>query len=239
MKKLIVITGASSGFGAEMAKLFSKNGYPLLLLARRIERIKALNLSNVMIKKVDVTDFNQFKNAVDEAVKKYGPVDLLVNNAGVMQLGYMGFQDRKEYDTMIDVNIKGVINGIETVIKDMRKRKGGTIVNIASTAGTKAYSEHAVYCATKFAVSGLTETLRQEVALDNVRVTSICPGAFSTELLGHTNDKKIIDDYESWKKSIGKMASPKEVANIIKYIYEAPQELNFRQIILHSTRQVG
>ena len=84
MKKLIVITGASSGFGAEIAKLFSKEGYPLLLLARRVDKMKSLNLSNVMIKKVDVTNFTHFKNAVDEAIKKYGPVDLLINTVKII-----------------------------------------------------------------------------------------------------------------------------------------------------------
>ena len=240
MKKLIVITGASSGFGAEIAKIFAnENKYIILLIARRVDMMKKLNLKNAVIKKVDVTNLKQFQDAIDETVAKYGPVDLLVNNAGVMHLGYMGQQNTEEYNTMIDVNLKGVVNGIETVIKNMRSRKSGTIINIASTAGTKAYSEHAVYCATKFAVRGLTETLRQEVALDNVRVMSICPGAFTTELLGHTSDKKIINDYENWKKSMGEMANPNEVAKIIKYVYESPQELNFREIILHSTKQVG
>jgi NADP-dependent 3-hydroxy acid dehydrogenase YdfG len=197
MGKLIVITGASSGFGAEMAKLFDQAGYKTLLLARRIELIEKMNLKHALIKKLDVTDFDSFQKIVFAAEKQVGPIDLIVNNAGVMKLGIMGVQNRPEYQRMINVNISGVINGIEAVINSMKKRKSGTIINIASTAGIKSYPEHAVYCGTKSAVRAITETLRQEVAEDNIRVSSVCPGAFSTELLSHTSDEKIITNYET------------------------------------------
>ncbi|CAM9113411.1 SDR family oxidoreductase [Mycoplasma marinum] len=236
--KHIVITGASSGFGAEMAKLFAKDGHNLTLIARRVELIKDLDLSNVLIKKVDVTNFDEFNESIKEAEEMFGPVDLLVNNAGVMQLGQMGEQSRNEYNTMIDVNIKGVINGIETVVNKMKKRREGTIINVSSIAGNKAFANHAVYCGTKFAVKGITETLRQELAPFNVRVTNISPGAFATELLGHTTNEGIVDGYEDWKNSMGKMAKPIEVAKIIKYVFDAPQELNIREISLHTTKQV-
>ncbi len=238
-KKHIIITGASSGFGAEMAKLFATGEYNLTLMSRRVEMMEELNIEGALIKKVDVTDFDEFDAAVKDAVSKFGPVDLLVNNAGVMLLGKFGKQDRREYNTMIDVNIKGVINGIETVINDMKERQEGTIINVSSVAGLNPYDDHGVYCGTKYAVRGITETLRQEVAKDNIRVTNIAPGAFSTELLGHTNDKSIIDGYESWKEQMGKMADPIEVARVVKYVFEAPQELTFREIVLHSTKQKG
>ena len=237
MQKNVVITGASSGFGYEMAKIFANDNHNLLLISREINPIQKLNIENAIVREVDVVNFELFNRAVQEMTENFGPIDLLVNNAGIMQLGEMGKQNKQEYDAMININIKGVINGIETVVNDMRRRKTGTIINMASTAGMKSYPEHAVYCGTKFAVMGITETLRKEVAADNVRVTAICPGAFSTGLLAHTTDNEIIERYESWKKTMGNMASPIEVAKMVKYVFDAPQELTFRQIVLHSTKQ--
>ncbi len=104
-KKLVVITGASSGFGMAMAKEFSKDGYPLLLLARRIEKMEALNLPDTMCRKVDVSDKEAFETTVREAEAEYGKTDLLVNNAGVMLLGDIANQDPKEWKTMLDVNL--------------------------------------------------------------------------------------------------------------------------------------
>src|SRR5699024_674845 len=114
MKKLIVITGASSGFGAEMAKLFNADGFPLLLLGRRTEKIEELELSGeVMIRHADVTDQEELSNAIKEAESVYGPVDLLVNNAGVMLLGNVWKQSAKEWKTMLDTNVLGVLNGMQ------------------------------------------------------------------------------------------------------------------------------
>ncbi len=112
-KPLIVITGASSGFGAEIAKIFNQAGYPELLLGRRVEKIQALplNFENVMIESVDVTNQAQFKTAIDHAEAKFGPVDLLFNNAGVMLLGNVTTQSPTEWQTMLDTNVMGVLNG--------------------------------------------------------------------------------------------------------------------------------
>lgn len=137
MKPLIVITGASSGFGKEMALQFSAAGHPILLLARRIEPMIDLNLPNTLVKAVDVTDFNAFAAAVAEAEKKYGKVDCLINNAGVMLLGNIWQQDITEWQTMLDVNVKAVLNGTKIVLSDMMTRNEGTIINVSSIAGKK------------------------------------------------------------------------------------------------------
>lgn len=157
-KPLIVITGASSGFGAEMAKIFNKEEYPLLLLGRRVDKIQALPLdfSNVLVDKVDVTDYDQFQSAIAKATKVYGPVDLLVNNAGVMLLGNVQNQDPKEWKTMLDTNVLGVLNGTQIVLNSMLERKHGTIINISSLAGKKTFTNHAAYVASKFGVHGLS-----------------------------------------------------------------------------------
>ncbi|MGQ1908246.1 SDR family oxidoreductase [Marinifilum sp. RC60d5] len=236
--KLIVITGASSGFGLEMAKEFAKDGYSLLLLARRIEKMEALKLPNTMCRKVDVTHKDEFEAAVREAEAKYGKTDLIVNNAGVMLLGDIATQDAKEWKTMLDVNIMGVMNGMQIVMNDMKERKSGTIINVSSIAGVIPFDNHAAYCASKFGVTGLTRVARGEMSPFNVRVLSIMPGAVKTELLGHTTDQSIIDGYNDWKESVGAVnITATDVAQTIKYAYELPQAVSLREIIITDTKQ--
>lgn len=238
MKKLVVITGASSGFGMELAKEFSKDGYPLLLLARRVERMEALNLPNTICKKVDVTDKSSFELAVREAEEKYGKTDLLVNNAGIMLLGNLATQDSKEWQKMLNVNVIGVMNGMQIVMDDMKERQTGTIINLSSIAGLKPFPNHAAYCASKYGVTGLTEVARQELSSSNVRVLSICPGAVSTELLGHTTDENIKKGYNEWKESVGAVnITANDVAKTIKFAYELPQGVSLRQIVITDTKQ--
>ena len=149
-KPLAVITGASSGIGAATAKAFSKAGYPTLLIARRLDIMESFKLENSMCRKVDVRDREALIAAMREAEKEYGPTDMIFNNAGVARLAEIGTQDPSEWDEMIDVNTKGVMNGIYAVMSDMKARKGGTIVNMSSIAGRKIYEDHTVYCGTKF-----------------------------------------------------------------------------------------
>lgn len=238
MKKLVVITGASSGFGMAMAKEFSKAGYPLLLLARRLEKMEALNLENTICRKVDVTDAKAFEDAVREAEAIYGQTDLLVNNAGLMLLGSIENQDPIEWKRMLDVNVLGVMNGMKIVMEDMKSRKSGTIINLSSIAGVQPFGNHAAYCASKYGVTGLTAVARGEMSAHNVRVLSVNPGAVSTELLGHTSDPAIIDGYNEWKESVGAVnITAADVATTIKFAYELPQAVSLRQIIITDTMQ--
>lgn len=239
-KPLIVITGASSGFGAEMAKLFNADNYPLLLIGRRTDKIKALplNFKNVLIKSVDVTDLDSFQCAVNEAEALFGKVDLLVNNAGVMLLGNIWKQEPTEWQTMMDTNIMGVLNGMKTVINSMMEQRHGTIINISSIAGRKTFGNHAVYAASKFGVHALSETVREEVSSHNVRVMVMAPGAAETELLTHITDQDAIDTYEDWKASMGGTTlDPIHVAKTVKYMYEMPQEVSIREVLIAATSQ--
>lgn len=238
MKKLVVITGASSGFGKELAKQFSKEGYPLLLIARRIEKLNELGLENTICKKVDVRDKKAFEEAVREAEKKYGKTDLLINNAGVMLLGSLDTQDTNEWQTMIDINIMGVLNGMKIVMTDMKKNQCGTIINLSSIAGVQPFENHAAYCASKYGVRGLTQTARMELSYFNVRVICIEPGAVETELLEHTTSDEIKKGYIDWKNSVGATGiSASDVANTIKFAYELPQSVTLREIIITDTKQ--
>jgi NADP-dependent 3-hydroxy acid dehydrogenase YdfG len=238
LKKLIVITGASSGFGMALAKQFADDGYPLLLLARRVEKMEAMNLPNAICKKVDVTDAQVLESVIREAEAVYGKTDLLVNNAGVMLLGSIETQDSSEWKKMLDVNILGVMNGMKIVMNDMKERKSGTIINVSSMAGLQPFGNHAVYCASKYGVSGLTAVARGEMSAHNVRVLSVNPGAVATELLGHTTDQRIIDDYNAGIESFGGLnITADDVARIIKFAYELPQSVSLRQIIITDTKQ--
>ncbi len=238
MKNLVVITGASSGFGKALAVEFNKSGYPLLLIARRIELLEDMKLENTICEKVDVTDKESFEKAVRKAEEIYGKTDLIINNAGVMLLGNLENQNPKEWQQMLDVNVMGVMNGMQIVMNDMKERQCGTIVNISSIAGVKPFNNHAAYCASKYGVVGLSEVARGELSPYNVRVMRICPGAVATELLSHTTSEQIKEGYNQWKDSVdANSITVEDVARTIKFAYEMPQGVNLREIQIADTRQ--
>ncbi|MCT7946273.1 SDR family oxidoreductase [Shewanella septentrionalis] len=236
-KSLVVITGASSGIGAAMAKSFSAAGHPLLLLARRVEAMQALELPNSLSISVDVTDTVAIKIAITQAEAQFGPVGCLINNAGVMLLGQIDVQDPNEWSRMLNINVMGVLNGIHAVLADMKARKTGTIINISSVAGRKTFPNHAAYCATKFAVHALTENIREEVAMDDVRLITIAPGAVETELLSHTTSDDIKAGYHDWKEEMGGVIAPENVAAAALFAWQQPQNVCVREIVLAPTRQ--
>ncbi len=236
-KGLIIITGASSGIGEATAKAFSSLGYPLLLLARRLERLEALKLPNTICKKVDVTNRRSIVDAISEAEEQYGPTECLINNAGVMLLGLMHEQDPEQWQTMLNTNVMGVLNGIHAILPSMIMRKTGTIINVSSVAGRKTFPNHAAYCGTKFAVHALTENIREEVAPHNVRLIVIAPGPVETELLEHTTFDNIKKNYKSWKDDIGGALTSEDIARSIVFAQQQPQHLCIREIVICPTRQ--
>ena len=237
MKGLVVITGASSGIGAKIAETMSGNGHPVLLLSRRLEPMEALNLPNSLCKSVDVTDLEGMRLAISEAEEKFGKVDLLVNCAGIMLLGYPESQDFSEWDKMIDVNIKGILTGTNIVLKGMKERNTGTIINISSIAGRKTFNEHAIYCGTKFAVHAITENIRKEVSGSNVRMITIAPGVVETPLLSHTTNEEIKKGYNEWKKTIESGLEPQKIADCVAFAYNQPQDVCIREIVIAKTKQ--
>ena len=237
-KPLIIITGASSGIGEAAARLLSAAGHPLLLLARRVEGLQALDLPNTLSRRVDITDRPTLLAAVAEAEAQFGPADALINNAGVMLLGEMSKQDPAQWDQMLDVNVKGLLNGVHAVVAGMIERKHGTIINVSSVAGRKTFPNHVAYVGTKFAVHGLSENLREELSPHNVRVITIAPGAVETELLGHTTDEAIKTGYQAWKQDMGgTVLSAEDVASAIAFAYQQPQNVCIREIVMAATRQ--
>ena len=239
-KGLIGITGASSGIGKATAKLFLEKGYSVLLMARRVEEMKGFEENpNALIAKTDVTKIAELEAAVQAGEAKFGPLQCMINNAGMMLLGDVAVQDSCEWEQMIQVNITGVLNGMKTALTTMKPRNTGTIINISSIAGKKAFPNHAAYVGTKFAVTGMTENVREEVAGQDIRVILICPGVVETALLSHTTDTQIRSDYQDWKTSINGGLGAEDIANAIAFAFEQPQSITIRDITLAPTRQLG
>ena len=236
-KKLIAITGASSGIGAAMAKAFSLAGYPLLLMARRIELMEAMSLPNAICKKVDVLDLEGMKDAISEAEEIHGKVDCMINNAGVMINGKPQSQNPEDWQKMLDVNIRGVLNGIHLVLKDMVDRQTGTIINMGSIAGIKTFPDHTVYCGTKFAVHAITENIREEVSGSNVRLINIAPGMVYTELLDHGCEEGARKGWMDYAEQIGGALKPESIAQSVLFSYQMPQEVCVREIVICPTGQ--
>lgn len=238
-KPLIAITGASSGIGEATARAFSAAGHPLLLLARRTEPMAALTLPNSLAVAVDVTDRQKLAEAISLGEATFGPIDAMINNAGMMLLGDFITQDPVEWEKMLDVNVKGLLNGIHAVAAGMVKRKAGSIISISSIAGLKSFPKHVAYVGTKFAVSGLTENLREELSPHGVRVITIEPGAVDTPLITHTTDETIKSDYADWKTGMGGVLKPEDVANAILFAYQQPKNVCIREIVIAATGQAA
>jgi NADP-dependent 3-hydroxy acid dehydrogenase YdfG len=187
--KVVVITGASSGLGESTARLLAANGAKVVLGARRKDRIDAV-VQDITAKggsalgfETDMMKSGDVETLVKGAMEKYGRIDVIVNNSGIMPIAPMAALKVEERDRMIDVNIKGLLYGVAAVLPIMQKQKQGHIINIASVAGFKVFAPGgAVYSATKFALRAITEGLRMEHRADNIRCTIISPGAVATEL---------------------------------------------------------
>jgi NADP-dependent 3-hydroxy acid dehydrogenase YdfG len=239
--KVVIITGASSGMGEAAAKHLSNLGATIVLGARRGDRIEKLakeindNGGKAFAIAVDVTQRDQVKKLVDAAVEQFGRVDVLLNNAGIMPLSLVESLHVDEWDKMIDVNLRGVLNGIAAVLPYMKKQKSGQIINTSSVAGHKVFSGSAVYSATKFAVRALTEGLRMEVKPYNIRTTIVCPGAVKTELLEHITDADVRKANEDYVGAVG--ISPDSFARVLAFAITQPEDVDINEIIFRPTSQ--
>lgn len=238
MKPLVVITGASSGIGAATAKTFSEAGHPLLLVSRRLERMENLKLPNSLARSVDVLDVKSFAEAVSEAETLYGPVDLLVNNAGYMNLEHTAQQSPQEWQKQFEVNCIGLLNCTSVIFPEMIKRKTGTIVNIGSTAGRNIYENHTAYNGTKYAVKAMSESLRREASPHNVRVIMVSPGLVDSELTNGTSNTQILEAREIYRESIGGALQGDDIARGILFAYQQPQNLCVWELVMAPTKQL-
>ena len=239
--KVIVITGASSGLGEASARHLSAQGATVVLGARRAERINALvkEISSAGGKAfaviTDVTKHDQVKKLVDTAVKEYGRVDVMLNNAGVMPQSPLERLKIDEWDRLIDVNIKGVLYGIAAALPHMKQQQSGHIINVSSVAGHKIRAGSVVYAATKHAVRALSEGLRLEVKPYNIRTTIISPGAIDTEL---PNSIVEADVSATVHRFYEMMAIPAEsFARTVAFAISQPDDVDVNEIVFRPTKQ--
>lgn len=243
-EKVVIITGASSGIGEATAKELASKGAKLVLAARREDRLKKLqdeieqSGGEAVYKVTDVSLHQQMEDLAAYALNKFGKIDVLVNNAGIMPQAFLALKKVDEWDRMIDVNIKGVLYAIGAVLPSMRERKSGHIINLSSVAGHNIYPGGTVYCGTKHAVRAISEGLRQEEAMSgtNIRVTNISPGAVTSELLETTTDpamKAGLDDF--YKIAI----DADSIARAIAFAIEQPSDVGINEMIIRPTAQVG
>lgn len=242
--KVVIVTGASSGIGRATALELGKRRAKVVCLARRDDRLRDLTREiqehggHTLALPCDVADRDAFASAVGVAVETFGPIDVLVNNAGVMPLSFMDACDVEGWDAMIDVNIKGVLYGIAAVLPAMLERQSGHIVNVSSVAGRRVMPGASVYCATKHAVHALSEGLRAEVATNNIRVTVIAPGWVETELQSHVKDERILRRWA--ERSADTAVEPlqsEDIAAAICQAIEAPARVSVNEVLIRPTRQ--
>jgi NADP-dependent 3-hydroxy acid dehydrogenase YdfG len=237
--KVVVITGASSGVGESTSQLLAGLGAKVALGARRKDRIDTLvkditaEGGSAIGLKTDVTKREDVEALVAAAFEKHGRIDAIVNNSGIMPIAPMASLKVEEWDRMIDVNIKGLLYGVAAVLPIMQKQKMGHIINIASVAGFKVFAPGGtVYSATKFAVRALTEGLRMELRADNIRCTTISPGAIATELPESSSEESTRESLREFYK----IAIPAEsVARAIVYAVEQPTEVDVGEVVIRPT----
>lgn len=239
--KVIVITGASGGLGEAAARLLSKEGAKLALGARRTDKIQALaNQLNdeggsVIAVETDVVKADQVKNLVDTAVQKFGRVDVVINNAGIMPMSLLEGLKVNEWDQTIDVNIKGVLYGIAAALPHMQKQKSGQIINVSSVAGHKVGPTTAVYSASKTAVRVISEGLRQEVKPYNIRSTIISPGAVATDLPNTISESAISQGVKAFYQAVAIPAD--SFARAVAFAISQPENIDINEIIFRPTAQ--
>lgn len=243
-KKVVVITGASSGIGAETALLLAKDGVSLVLAARREERL--IELVNTIQKLgaeaiylvTDVKDVNQVEHLAQAALTRFGRIDVWINNAGLMPQSLLSQKKIEDWDAMIDINIKGTLYGIGAALPTMISQQSGHIINISSVAGHFAHAGSAVYSATKWAVRAISESLREEMAQakTNVRVTIISPGAINTELVQSLTDDAFKKNFTEYYDTYGIDAS--RVALTIKQAIDLPDDAAWNEVIIRPTKQI-
>ncbi|MRH99525.1 SDR family NAD(P)-dependent oxidoreductase [Kriegella sp. EG-1] len=237
--KVVVITGGSSGLGEATAHYLAEKGAKVVLGARRVEKLEKVaseikkNGGAVEILRTDVTNVEAVKALVKKAIDSFGKIDVMVNNAGIMPLAPLSALKVNEWDSMIDVNIKGVLYGIAAALPEFEKQKSGHFINLASVAGLKVSPGGAVYSGTKYAVRAISEGLRQEVGKD-IRTTILSPGLIDSELqLGSSDEGTSQFIQQVYKDAIPAISIAKAVA----YAIEQPADVDINELVIRPTIQ--
>ncbi len=238
--KVVVITGASSGLGAATARLLSDLGAVVVLGARRADRLEALVAelaaqgSEAAAFTTDVTDLAQVQNLVDAAVARYGRVDVLLNNAGIMASAPLERLEIRNWDLMIDVNLKGLLYGVAAALPHMKAQRSGHIINVSSVAGHKVSPGGAVYAATKHGVRAISEGLRQELKAYNIRSTVISPGLVDSELVNGVTDAETA---ERMQIAYSDALPAESFARVVAFAIAQPGEMDVNEIVFRPISQ--
>ena len=230
MKKLkhVVITGAGSGLGASLAKKYLQKGYHVTILGRTVKKLEDLassfEESHFSTSALDVASFDDVRTVFKKIKKNQGPIDILVNNAGVGYFDLAENLDLFQMDQMIDINLKGTIYCTQQVIKDMKDRNKGSVINIVSTAGVEGKVTESVYCASKFGVKGYTESLLKEVADTNVHIHGIYMGGMNTPFWDGILDEDSMDG----------MMDPDDIADIVIGNTMERKNINVPEVIINN-----
>jgi NADP-dependent 3-hydroxy acid dehydrogenase YdfG len=236
LDKVVLITGASSGIGAGIARELGAAGAKLMLGARRTGRLEQLAREigeaggEARTRRLDVTEPASVVEFAEEAMRHWGRIDAIINNAGVMPLSPLASLQVKEWDRMIDVNIKGVLYGIAAVLPAMTARGEGHIINIASVGALSVVPTAAVYCATKYAVRAISDGLRQEH--DNLRVTCIHPGVVESELADTITDPAAAAAMSTYRAIA---LQPEAIGRAVRYAIEQPDDVDVNEIVIRPT----
>lgn len=237
--KTVIITGASSGLGAETARHLVQNGAHVILGARRLDRLQQLadelGISHDHCVQTDVADLAQVQALAQRALDLYGRIDVLLNNAGVMPLSLLEEQKVDEWNQTIDINIRGVLHGIAAVLPTMKAQKSGQIINVSSVAGHVWGPMCAVYSASKAAVRAISEALRKEVKPYNIRSTILSPGAIASELKHGSTSTTAKGAMEHFYAANEIPAA--SFARCVFFAISQPEEVDINEIIFRPTRQ--
>jgi NADP-dependent 3-hydroxy acid dehydrogenase YdfG len=239
--KVVVITGASSGLGEATARLLCAHGASIVLGARRVDRLLSLadeltgRGGKALPVETNVTQYGEVKRLVDTAVQRFGRIDVMINNAGLMPQAPLERLNIEDWNRTIDVNIKGVLYGIAAALPYMKQQKAGQFINVASVAGHKVGPCAAVYAATKHAVRALSEGLRQEVKPYNIRTTVISPGAMVTELPSSVTEPDVAERVRKHHEEFGIPAD--SFARAVAFAISQPEEMDVSEIVFRGTRE--
>ena len=233
--KVVIITGASSGIGEETAKVLAANGAKVVLSARREDRLKKLAAEigeNAAYLKSDVSNPDDMAALVKLAKEKFGRVDVLFANAGIMPAGNMSELNVKSWIDMIDINIKGVLYAMAAVLPEFTAQKSGHIIVTSSRAGTKSVPGNAVYCGTKHFVRAMLDSFRSESIMEgsNIRTTTIYPGAIKTELLNTVAESEMKNMVSQFYENVG--LTPDVIANAVLYAISLPDNVAVSDLVV-------
>lgn len=240
--KVVVIIGASSGIGQATVAKLAQEGAKLVIAARREDKLKeiadGLSESEIYYKTADVQQLEQVKAVVDLAVEKFGRIDVIYNNAGIMPQGNLANLEYDKWKSMLDINIMGVLHGIGAALPIMKEQGSGLIMATDSVAGHVIYPGSAVYNSTKYAVRAIMEGLRQEERENGIRSTIISPGLVDTELVHTVGSKELEESLSSAAKEEGVGLRPEDVANAVAYAIEQPEGVVISEVLIRPSKQV-